>query len=161
MPPVGLILLAAGASTRLGRAKQLLVFKGNTLLRHAAETAMASACRPIVIVTGAMHEELLPEIRGLEVITERNVEWQRGMGTSLRAGLRGMLRHQPDAGAAVILLCDQPHVNGDVLSALVEAHRATAKPVIASAYAGTFGPPCLFAASQFPALMAGPDGQGA
>src|SRR5438105_14710749 len=126
MPPVGLILLAAGASTRLGRAKQLLVFNGNTLLRRAAETAMASACRPIVIVTGAMHEELLPEIRDLEVITERNGEWQRGMGTSLRAGLRALLRPQPDAGAAISMLCAQPSARGAPLKDLEEPLRAAA-----------------------------------
>ena len=161
MSSVGLILLAAGGSGRMGRPKQLLVYQGKTLLRRAADTAAASPCRPIVVVTGAQHSELLPQLEDLDLIVELNDQWKRGMGTSLRAGMRALLARQPDASAAVVMLCDQSHVSPAIVTALVEAQRATAKPAIACAYAGTYGPPCLFAASQFPALLAIPDERGA
>ena len=70
--PVALLLLAAGASTRMGRPKQLLPYHGRSLLRHAAETAAASGCAPIVLVTGALHEELAAEVAGLSVQVVHN-----------------------------------------------------------------------------------------
>jgi molybdenum cofactor cytidylyltransferase len=161
MSPVGLILLAAGASTRLGRSKQLLIYQGKTLLRRAAESAVASPCRPVIVVTGALHAELLPELHDLDVSTEQNEDWPKGMGTSVRTGVRALHRLRPDAGAAVIMLCDQPFVTAGILRLLVDLHRAGPQAVIASAFAGTHGPPCLFPASWFASLLAMPDGQGA
>ena len=82
-----IILLAAGSSSRLGQPKQLLVFEGQTLLRRAVETAVAAAATaPVVVVTGALHEELLPELAGLPVQVVCCQDWQAGMGASLKTG---------------------------------------------------------------------------
>ena len=62
--PVGLVILAAGASTRLGRPKQLLIYQGRSLLRRAAEVARDSICHPIAVVLGAYAAQLLDEVRG-------------------------------------------------------------------------------------------------
>ena len=84
---IGLILLAAGGSTRLGSPKQLLEYGGRTLLRHAAETALATSCRPVLAVLGSGSVRLLEEIAGLEVHPVINPDWRTGMGSSIRRGV--------------------------------------------------------------------------
>src|SRR5580692_2476743 len=108
---VALILLAAGPSTRLGQPKQLLPFRGRSLLRHAAETALASSCRPVVVVLGASAERMKSELTDLPVMIAVNSGWESGMGSSIRAGLEALTNGKnADAGvgAVVIMVCDQP-----------------------------------------------------
>src|SRR5947208_6002547 len=87
MPGMGVVILADGASTRLGVAKQLLAFRGRSLLRHAVEEALASGCHRIVVVLGAHAERLQEEIDDLPVPVVVNARWSEGMGTSVRAGI--------------------------------------------------------------------------
>ncbi len=155
-----IILLAAGASSRLGRPKQLLAYQGQTLLRRAAETAVtAAAGAMVVVVTGARHEELLPELAGLPVRVVRCAEWERGMGASLKTGLAELTSAAPVA--MIVLLCDQPHVTPALLRQLADAHVATGQPIVASEYAGVPGVPVLFAAQMLPLLRQLPDLAGA
>ncbi|SDX37123.1 nucleotidyltransferase family protein [Hymenobacter psychrophilus] len=155
-----ILLLAAGASSRLGRPKQLLPYQGQTLLRRAAETAVAAAAgAPVVVVTGARHEELLPDLAGLAVRVVRCAEWERGMGASLKTGLAALDSTAPSA--VTVLLCDQPHVTPALLRQLAATHEATGQPIVASAYAGTRGVPVLFGAQVLPLLRQLPDSAGA
>jgi molybdenum cofactor cytidylyltransferase len=153
------LLLAAGASSRLGRPKQLLVFEGQTLLRRAAETAVAAAAGgPVVVVTGAQHDALLPELMGLPLQVVRCAQWEQGMGASLQAGLAALEATGPVPSVA-IMLCDQPFVTPALLRELT-AH-ATGRPIVASAYADTQGVPVFFAAEALPLLRALPTTAGA
>ena len=154
MGRVGLILLAAGGATRMGAAKQLLPFRGRSLLRHAAEVAVASGLAHVLVVLGARADHLEPELAGLPVEVCLNEDWEKGMGASVRAGLRAMLAAAQDVEAVVFTLCDQPLVGPDFLRRLVEGYRTTGKPVIASAYEGALGVPALFARPYFPRLLA-------
>jgi len=159
----GLILLAAGASSRLGRPKQLLQYQGQTLLRRAAETALASGCQPIVIVTGAQHAALLPELAGLPVQVAHCADWAAGMGASLKTGLAA-LEDQPEGtalSAVIVQLCDQPLVTPELLQQLVAQHAATKQSIVASAYAGTVGVPVLFGVEAWPLLHGLADAAGA
>jgi molybdenum cofactor cytidylyltransferase len=156
MSDIGLILLAAGGSTRMGRAKQLLVFKGRSLLRRAAEEGVASGCRPVVVVLGDRPEEMRGELAGLEVQIVVNDRWRVGMGASIRRGME-----EVQGAAVVVMLCDQPFVTAEVIGQLIKTFRESGKAVCASSYAGTFGPPCLFAASEFERLRGMPEEQGA
>jgi len=151
----GLLLLAAGSSSRLARPKQLLPYQGKTLLRHAAEVAAASPCRPLVLVTGALHDELLPEIEGLPFHVVRNDNWADGMGGSIAAGLAELetAAEGPKVDAVVVILCDQPLLNEDVIGQLIVQFQATGQPVVASAYAGIQGVPALFGRAVFPQLL--------
>lgn len=153
---VGLLLLAAGSSSRLARPKQLLPYQGQTLLRHAAEVAAASPCRPLVLVTGALHDELLPEIEELPFHVVRNDSWADGMGGSIAAGLAELeaASEEPRVDAVVVMLCDQPLVSEEVIGQLIVQFQATHQPVVASAYAGTQGVPALFGREIFPQLLA-------
>lgn len=149
---VGAVVLAAGASSRMGRPKQTLQFRGESLLRRAALAALGAGCRPVVVVTGAYAELSRRELDGLDVQEALNPHWETGMASSIREGVEGLIRADPDAAAAVFLLCDQPHVTAGVLSGLIAAHRANGRPVIASAYGGSFGVPALFSRTLFAEL---------
>jgi molybdenum cofactor cytidylyltransferase len=149
---VGAVVLAAGSSSRMGSPKQTLQFRGESLLRRAALAALGAGCRPVIVVTGAHSELSRRELEGLDVREVLNTRWETGMASSIRAGVEGLVDADADADAAVLMLCDQPHVNADVISGLVAAHRATGRPVIASTYGGSFGVPALFDRALFAEL---------
>jgi molybdenum cofactor cytidylyltransferase len=163
---VGVVLLAAGSSSRLGRPKQLLVHQGKTLVRRAAEAAVAAQCGPVVVVLGAQAEAVIAELAGLPVRTVRNADWDDGMGSSLRVGLRALDTEEP-AGtapavdAALVTLCDQLRVDAGHLRALVETFTRTRAAIVASGYEGTRGVPALFSRALFPELEALAPDQGA
>ncbi|MBC6699119.1 nucleotidyltransferase family protein [Hymenobacter puniceus] len=157
-----ILLLAAGSSSRLGRPKQLLQFHGQTLLRRAAETAIAAAIgAPVVVVTGALHQELLPELVGLPVAVVHNPDWAVGMGSSIQSGLRFLETVLPDSAGVTVMLCDQPFVTPALLAALRNTQVRTGRPIVASAYAETQGVPVYFAAEVLLLLRALPAGAGA
>jgi molybdenum cofactor cytidylyltransferase len=161
MGDVGFILLAAGASTRLGAPKQLLLYGGRTLIRRAAESALQSLCTPIVVVLGSDAKRIAIELAGMPVTVVENEDWNLGMGGSLRAGLAEAERLTPDLDAVVIAVCDQPLLTSATLDLLVTTFRSTGSPVVASHYAGVDGVPALFARSLFPDLHALDPAEGA
>ena len=147
---VGAVVLAAGSSSRMGSPKQTLSYRCESLLRRAALAALGAGCRPVVVVTGAHAELSRRELDGLDVREVLNPLWETGMASSVRAGVEALIG--ADAAAAVLLLCDQPHVTADIISGLVAAHRATGCPVVASAYGGGFGVPAVFGRPLFAEL---------
>ena len=157
--PVALVLLAAGASTRMGRPKQLLPYHGRTLLRHAAETAVATGCVPIVLVTGALHEELLPEVVGLPLQGVHNPDWATGMASSIHTGLAVVAPGRPCA--VLIMLTDQPLVTPELLRQLIAQQQSTQAPIVAAAYGDTLGVPAVFDATMLPELLRLQGAQGA
>lgn len=148
---VALLLLAAGGSTRMGRPKQLLPYHGRTLLRRAAETAAATGYAPIVLVTGALHDELATEIAGLPITLAHNPDWETGMASSIRTGLMALAAAQPTA--VLIMLTDQPLVTPDILNQLIEQQQATQAPIVAAVYGDTLGVPAVFAETLIPQLL--------
>lgn len=146
---VGAVILAAGSSSRMGSPKQTLQYKGESLLRRAASAALGAGCRPVVVVTGAHRELSRRELDGLDVREVLNTLWETGMASSVRASVEGLVSADPDVAAAVLMLCDQPHVTAEVVSGLVAAHRATRSPVVASTYGESFGVPALFGRALF------------
>lgn len=148
---VGLILLAAGASTRLGQPKQLVRLQGQTLLRLAAEAAVASQCRPIVVVLGAQAAQMQPELLGLPVDIVENLNWESGMASSIQAGLNAM---PDDVEAITVILCDQPGLSSKVIETLMIAWQTTEAPLAACEYAGTLGVPAVFSRDLFSELLA-------
>jgi molybdenum cofactor cytidylyltransferase len=91
-------------------------------------------------------------LTGLDVLEVINDLWETGMASSVRAGVGGLVGADPGAAAAVLMLCDQPHVTAEVINGLVAAHSATGKPVVASVYGGSFGVPALFGRALFAEL---------
>jgi molybdenum cofactor cytidylyltransferase len=162
-PRSALILLAAGSSTRMGSPKQLLDFRGQPMLRHAALTALASGCNPVIVVLGARHEEIRPVLHGLKLEIIINPRWEEGMGTSIRVGLSALEKLDPQSQrhpGVILALADQPFITPAFLRSLMEQHRQTSRPIVAAQYTGTVGVPAFFARQFFPNLMALNPGEG-
>jgi len=150
---IGAIILAAGASSRLGEPKQLLKFKGKTLLRRAVETAIVSNCHPVVVVLGANAEKVKDQISDLSVETIVCENWADGIGASIKSGMTKMLEIAPNSAAILILLCDQPFVTTETIARLTTTFQAAKKPVAACEYQNTSGVPALFAREMFDELL--------
>ena len=157
---IGIVLLAAGESARMGQPKQLLSYKGRTLLRHAVETALTLQASSIIVVLGAHSESIRPELEGLPVHIVENSDWRGGMGYSLRAGLQALLDGWPHTAAALFLLCDQPHITPELLHCLEQEWRHGAT-LAATQYETRSGVPAIFAAMWFPELLALQGAEGA
>lgn len=150
----GIVILAAGESARIGEPKQLLAYRGKTLLHHAIDTALSLRCAPVVVVLGAHAAQIRAQLDDSRVLIAENPDWRDGMGGSLRAGLRALLAAHPEISAAIFLLCDQPLMSTNTLSILVATHERTGCAIVASEYGGACGVPALFARAFFPELLA-------
>jgi molybdenum cofactor cytidylyltransferase len=158
-PAVPLLLLAAGGSTRMGRPKQLLEYRGRPLLRHSVEQALGSLCRPIIVVLGADADACRAAIQDLPMEIVINEGWAAGMGSSIRVGMSAVnaaaaANEAAAVDAVVIALCDQPLISSAFLDSLVRAHIERAAAMVAASYDNRPGVPALFARSLFPKLAA-------
>lgn len=133
----------------MGRPKQLLLYRGKTLIRRAVEAALASVCRPVVVVIGAHAGPVKKELDGLPVLTADNRQWVKGMSSSIRSGLGALVAADPELEGAVIMLCDQPFVDAGVVNGLADARRETGKYIVASEYGGARGVPVFFGRELF------------
>ncbi|MBD2580449.1 nucleotidyltransferase family protein [Oscillatoria sp. FACHB-1406] len=150
---IAIIILAAGASTRMGKAKQLLEYNGRSLIQHAVEVATASVCHPVIVVLGAYCDRIKPEIAA-SVKTIENPLWHQGMGTSIRMGIETLSRSYSQTEAAILMLCDQPFVSPHLIEQLIDVYRTTSAPIVASEYTQVIGVPALFDRSFFTQLTA-------
>ena len=150
----GLIILAAGASSRLGTPKQNLIYQGQTLLQRAIHTALTSACcEKIVVVLGANEGVIRPNIFDHQINITYNPNWQEGIASSIRLGITELQKLEPNIKAAILMLCDQPFVDPLLIYQLTERKAENNNGIIACAYKDTLGVPALFDASYFPQLL--------
>lgn len=151
IPTIGMIILAAGASSRMGTPKQLLLYQGRSFLSQIVETAIASICRPIVVVLGANAQQLKSEISHFPVQVVENTGWHEGMSSSIKVGMQALINQNIQSVA--IALCDQPFVSVQIINKLIAAYQCTGKSIVACEYANTLGVPALFSRALFPELM--------
>jgi molybdenum cofactor cytidylyltransferase len=149
---VAVLILAAGASSRMGRSKPLLELDGKTLLQRAAETALASRCRPVIVVLGSEAAQTRRALGGLPVEVVVNAEWKRGLSSSIRAGLAALEVSAEPVRAALIMLCDQPFVTSALIDQLVARYESSTATIVACEYADRVGAPALFDRTLFPEL---------
>lgn len=145
------VVVAAGASSRLGKPKQLLLYKGETLLRHAAKAAIESGASDVVVVLGFDAVAMLSELGGVPVRTVVNEEWPEGMGSSIRHGIDAL---GSQVKCAVVMLGDQPYVTPQHICSLASRHFDGGAPIVASLYDNVRGVPCAFGSEVFPELLA-------
>ena len=148
------VVLAAGASTRLQRPKQLVRWRGKSLVWHALQAARSGGLHPIVVVLGAGGENMRRQLEGLEgedVIFVDNPRWKQGQSSSVNAGLSAAA---DQAEAAIFLLADMPLVGADLVRGLVGHHRRTLAPIIAPRHEKRSANPVLFDRQVFPSLLA-------
>lgn len=143
------ILLAAGASRRLGRPKQLLELGGEPMVRRAARMCLEAGFDPVLVVLGSSAAEIAAALDGLSVSCVRNPAWPEGMAASIRAGLAEL---PAGSSGALFLPCDQPTLSVDLLKAFLRAHGASPGATLASAYGRGIGIPALFPAARLPEL---------
>jgi len=150
----GIIILAAGESSRMGEPKQLLEFQGVTLLARAIATALEISDARVAVVLGANAVRVRGQIDVTRVLVVENPDWQEGMGTSIRAGMSALLEADPELATAIFLTCDQPLLTKGILAELISTHHQNRCPITASEYDGTLGVPALFDRALFPELLA-------
>lgn len=143
MRRVAAVVLAAGASTRLGEAKQLVIVDKETLLERAVRATHEAGCSPAVVVLGASADAIRAACSLGDAQIVVNEDWASGMGSSVGAGVRAL----GAVDGCVVMTCDMPAVTAEHLRALMETGE-----VKASAYAGRRGVPAYFPAAMFPAL---------
>jgi molybdenum cofactor cytidylyltransferase len=150
---VGAILLAAGRSTRMGADNKLLAeIGGRPLVRIAAEEALKSKARPLVVVTGHQQERVRTALKGLDVTFAHNPDFAEGLSTSLKSGLAAL---PDDNDAALVLLADMPGVDASVIDALISAFDpARGALVVVPTFDGKRGNPVLWSRRFFPDLAA-------
>lgn len=141
---IGLIILAAGASLRMGTPKQLLKFEGETLLRRIGRAALSSNSGEAVVVLGANPTGLSEELSGLRLEIIQNPYWRDGMSSSIRAGLERLLEINGRLRAVLITVCDQPFVSPEIIDGLIGRYLETGALIVASEYGQTRAVPALF-----------------
>jgi CTP:molybdopterin cytidylyltransferase MocA len=152
---VAAIVLAAGASRRLGQPKQLLLHRGVTLLERALILSSEAGAAPVIAVLGAQFEHILQSITIGDAIPVINERWEQGIATSIHAGIDTLDEIAPNAAGVLMLACDQPRLTVDHLRALLDAFSARREPLmVASAYAGVLGIPAVFPRTVFAHLRA-------
>ena len=150
---VAAMILAAGGSRRLGQPKQLLAYRGETLLNRAIRIASEAGASPVLAVLGADFESIRRSIQSSITIPVLNDRWRQGMGSSIAAGMRALAVCAPDADGVLLMSCDQPRLTVEHLQALIVAFASQAPPAIAaSAYAGVNGVPAVFPRATFDLL---------
>ena len=148
----GIILLAAGSSSRLGRAKQLIEFQGKTLIKKAIDEAQNSQADYLVVVLGSNPELIQTGFDTSSTSYIINADWQNGMSSSMQAGLR-FLMEKEDVDQVVLILCDQPFVDASLLDQLITGKETSGKGIVAAAYSNTLGVPALFDRRYFEELL--------
>jgi molybdenum cofactor cytidylyltransferase len=158
---MGILLLAAGSSSRLGQSKQLLPVEGQTLLERSAKIAVASGVHKTIVVLGSNEATHREAIRNCPVEIIVNPEWQKGMGSSLKTGLRHLINSAPGTEAVLVMVCDQPRLETSHLQKLILEFGTSGKSIAASFYKNSPGVPAIFASNHFQELLNLDDQQGA
>jgi len=145
----GGVLLAAGASRRMGGNKLLEPCGGTTLIEHCAAAAIAGGIDPLVVVLGRDADAIRPLLapHGCQFAFNPQAD---STSSSLRCGLEAMAG---PVDAVVVLLADMPLVSPAMLRQLIDAARHGDAAVVASRYGGVIAPPVLFRRGLFRELM--------
>src|SRR5580658_5327961 len=140
-PSCAAVILAAGASRRLGQAKQLVKIEGEPLLGRTVRLAAQAGCQPIVVVLGFEAHRMCSALDGFRVIVAVNENWRVGMGSSMRCGVETALGMSPPPDDILLMLCDQVRLSTDVLRQLLGLHGLAKHPITAARYGGRLGDP--------------------
>ena len=150
----GIIILAAGASRRMGTPKQLLKIDNQTLIERAISLTQALDNQQTVVVLGANAKKISPHIPPQEKVNVIiNENWQQGMGTTLKAGMEFFLKQPENFTAIIVMVCDQPYLTTKKLQQLIFKYQETKAAIIATTYHQIKGVPALFDKRIFPKLI--------
>jgi molybdenum cofactor cytidylyltransferase len=144
------VILAAGGSSRMGQPKQLLKFRGTSLLRRAIDTALAVPTEQVIVVLGHAADQLMAECTPTSATVVLNDQWMEGVSTSLRGGLAAV---SSEARGVFIYPADMPLVTPEALRELAHRQQVSGRPAAMTDAGGVRGVPVFITRSLFPALM--------
>lgn len=147
----GAVILAAGASSRMGRNKMLLDVHGVPMVRHAVQVAIDAGASPVVVVVGNDEAQVREALSGLECLFAVNPDFTGPTSTSLHAGLRAL---DESVDATIVLLADMVRVTAAMVRALIASVEVNGAPLAVSRYGDVLAPPLLFRRSLWPELLA-------
>jgi molybdenum cofactor cytidylyltransferase len=150
---IGILILSAGASTRMGSTiKQLLPWRDTTLLGNAIASAKQLSCKTVTVVLGCHADVIQKKIQDEEVHIVFNENWASGLGTSISSGIKGLTKKNIEYEAVLILLVDQPFIDTSYLNLLINNYLNHDKGIIATDYFNRAGVPAIFDKIYFPEL---------
>jgi molybdenum cofactor cytidylyltransferase len=147
------IILAAGRSSRMGSPKQLLLYKGKTLLEHSIDEAKTSDVTSVLVVLGSEAGHMMTEANIWDAEIVDNENWASGMASSIIAGIKVVVSERPDADAVILMVCDQPYVDSALLNQIIAKQQESDQPIVACEYEGALGVPALFHKFLFSQLL--------
>jgi len=157
----GAIILAAGQSSRMGSAKQLLPWKGKTMLRHTIEQIRASGVIHLTVVLGSFAKEIeeREDLSDVQVVVNEN--WELGMGSSLVFGMSKMLQFNPNVQSVLIAVSDQPLLEASYYKTLINKFLSSSCKIVSSSYSEQYGVPVMYDSIFFDDLLKMKGDQGA
>lgn len=138
---ISAIILAAGESKRMGQPKQLLPFRGSTLLGQIVENLLQSQAAETIVVLGYQAEKIIPQIAREPIRIVVNPDFEQGMSSSIKCGLSHI---SEAADGVMIVLGDQPLIEKETIDLLIEKHRQSERGIILPVYKGIRGHPVIF-----------------
>lgn len=140
-----IVVLAAGASKRMGEPKQLLKWGGSTLITHTIQTALKLNSDTIYVVLGANFKLIKNSITHFPITILNNKNWEQGLGESIAFAAKHIQKSSHKPEAILFVLADQPFINVSYLKSMISSFSKEKKQIIASSYQNRkFGVPALF-----------------
>ena len=148
MTTISAVVLAAGASTRMGTQKLLLPVGGEPLVRRTVRQVCDAGFDDVLVVVGSDWENMLAALDGLSIRHAMNAEHASGMGSSFRTAVS----HLAGSRAAMFALADQPFVTENEYRTVLDTYRHQAPAIVSVRYGDVMAPPHLFESEFFPEL---------
>ncbi|MFY0652172.1 MAG: nucleotidyltransferase family protein [Cyclobacteriaceae bacterium] len=145
---LAILILAAGESSRLGRAKQLINYKGTTLLGYTIDCAKTVSDK-VTVVLGGNEETIVGQVDFSHIDHVSNKKWKEGIGSSISCGIDAIVSRHPNIDSIMVLLSDQPKISAELLKKLYISYKNDASLIIACKYGGSYGVPAIFEKSLF------------
>ncbi len=138
------LIIAAGESKRMGTPKQLLNVEGETLINRMIHIVKKAVCFPVYVVLGASAETIQAQLPKLDIKIVHNAHWQEGMASSIRIGLNTAKAQNQALDGVMVVVCDQPYITENTITALLELQKEKDTPMAAAYYDQVMGTPALF-----------------
>lgn len=122
-------------------------------MKLAVNAALETKMHPVIVVVGANSDAVKKELKGIKVDLADNEDWQEGMASSIRCGLRHVQKLKDKIDGIILMVCDQPYVSKSLINSLLQKQHKTGLPILASSYEDKLGTPALFHKIFFKKLM--------
>ncbi|NNK73783.1 MAG: nucleotidyltransferase family protein [Flavobacteriaceae bacterium] len=151
---IAILILAAGASSRMGRPKALLNWKGKTLIERVIDLAQSVESSQVMVVLGSDKDKIQKTIRDKSISFVINDNWIMGMGKSISTGVKSIMDQRSNIKGILILLADQPYLSKEILDQLLDIFTSHPNRIAATLYGEErYGVPAIFPAEHFQDLI--------